>query len=302
MSAVEIGPFRADEFEALVAMLRKTLALAELRPEAFARDFLLAPGFEARHLLVARSAPGPIGYVLAPRRDPLAPANRGFIAAFGVDPRLRRQGHGSALLRRAIADMRAEGLAEIDIADVPVRYLVPGVDRVAFPIATDLLTGAFGFTRRDEVASMGLDDAAATRPPGEGLEAPMRVLLPGETALLHDFLAAEFEPDWWAFFARSLRLSYGGDKTPSEIICWWENGRPVGAIHFRGNRFGPLAVGRDARRRGIGAELSLAAIDCMRRLGCRGIHFLSAAADVEPFYAKLGFRVLRRFTRLRLTL
>ena len=300
-----IRPFQPVDLPAVIAIMGWTLELNDLRPERFARDWLMTPGFCPEHLLIATTEEPlarVLGFLLAPRQDALAPADRGFIAALGVHPEWRRQGIGHALLARAMADMREEAVREIDVADVPVRYFYPGVDRAKFPVALDLLTRGFGFAVRDDVASMGIDDSMVPRPQHGRLAPPLARLGPESVHLLRDFLLAEFDPGFWAFFEHSLRLSYSGEHVPSEVICWWEAGKPIGAVHFRDNRFGPLAVGEAARGRGIGKALTLTAIDRILFTGYRSAYFMMATAAVEPFYAKLGFTVLRRFSRLRLTL
>jgi predicted N-acetyltransferase YhbS len=288
-----IRPSAAADLPAVVALLHDALALPEVDEALLARDFLAAPGFRAEHLLVAEADGRIVGFVLAPRFDTLGPADTGWIAAFGVATEQRGRGLGRALLARAIADMRAEGLSRIDVAGVPVRYLLPGVDRAAFPAAFELLS-SLGFTTREVVASMGLalDRDFPTTP-------EVRPAAPGELPLVRDFFDG-WEASWWAHIERSTVLRLAGDPTPSDILCWWEGGRPLGVVHFRERRFGPLAVDETARGRGIGAALTLAALAAMRRAGLADAYFLVGAADVQPFYARLGFRVLREFSRMRL--
>lgn len=293
---VTVRPFRPGDFPATVALMRQGLAIPGLDERRIARDFLLAPGFQPTHLLVAEAADALAGFALVPRHDPLGPPDRGWIAAFGVAPERRRQGIGTALIGAALAAMRAEGVARIDVADVPVRYLVPGVDRAACPGAVELL-GRLGFMVREEVASMGIPldrsfpEAAAIRPAALG-----------ELPLVREFFAAGWDAGWWGHLERSTLLRLLGDQTPSDILGWWEAGRPLGLCHYRGNRFGPLAVGEVARGRGIGAALTLATLAAMRRAGFEDAYFLVARQDVQPFYRRLGFSERRRFTTLTLDL
>lgn len=282
------------DIEPVAALMRETLALP-VDTTLLARDFLLAPGFQYEHLLVAEAGGGIAGFVLAPRRDVLGPAEKGWIAAFGVASAQRRRGIAAALLRRTIADMRGEGVTRIDIADVPVRYLLPGVDRTAFPGAAELLAG-FGFGIKEEVASMGLPlDRDFTTDPS------IRPVHLGELPLVRDFFA-DWDAGWWAHIERSMLRKLAGDPEPMDILCWWEGGRPLGVVHYRGNRFGPLAVGEAARGRGIGAALTLAGLAAMKAAGCADAYFLVGREEVQPFYARLGFSVLRRFTKMTLSL
>lgn len=269
--------------------MRDTLEAPALDTATVARDFLLDPGFAPHHLLVA-DRDGVAGYVLAPRHDPVGPPGTGWIAGLGVHPDHRGRGVGMALLTAALAGLRADGCTRIDVADVPVRYVVPGAPAAV----AGLFTGRFGFTVVDEVASMGIDLPAGA--PDEGV-APCP---PGAYPLLRDFLIDGFGPAWWAYFERSLRARLHGDPTPSEVLCHFHDGRPAGVVHYRGDRFGPLAVGPALRGQGVGALLTRAALARMAASGSRRAFFLVAVPAVQPFYAGLGFSVLRRFTRLRL--
>ena len=274
--------------------MRSTLDLPALTEAQLVLDFLLAEAFTADQLLVACSGAQRVGFVLVPRGDPLGPAASGWIAAFGVLASHRRRGVATRLVEAAIATSRAAGVTRLEVADVPVRYLVPGVDRQACAGAFALLTGRFGFAPRDEVASMGVHLGGLREWGGEDL----RFCEPGAYPLLRDFLRREFDPAWWAFYHRSIVARLAGDPTPSEVVCCWRDGCLVGAADFRGDRFGPLAVAAAARGRGIGARLTRATLGAMREAGCVDAHFLIGTEAVQPFYAKLGFRTLRRFTRL----
>jgi GNAT superfamily N-acetyltransferase len=126
-------------------------------------------------------------------------------------------------------------------------------------------------------------------------------MLLGELPLLRRFFAG-WGPGWWEHIERSMQLKLIGDPTPAAVLGWWEGDRPLGVAHYRGNRFGPLAVAEEARGRGIGAAMTLAALSALREAGYADAHFLVGREGVQPFYARLGFTVLRRFRKLRLTL
>lgn len=296
--SVAIRPFRAGDLPGLVALMRETVGVA-VEAGVFVRDFLLAPGFAPDHVLMAEAGGDAVGFVLAPRRDAAGAGDAGWIAGFGVAPSLRGQGVGTQLLDAALAGMRRDGVVRVDVADVPVRYVLPGVDREAFPEAFRLLTGRFGFAVRDDVASMGIGLAGWSAPPSVP---SIRACLPGEFPWLRDFLLREFDPGWWAFFEQSIRARLSGNPEPFGVICHFEDGVPAGVVHYRANRFGPLAVSARLRGRGIGEALTRAALAGMRAQGFGDAHFMIGAVDVQGFYARLGFRVLRRFTRLTLSL
>ena len=288
-----LRPFRAADLGALAG------AFPVLEPDRLVRDFLMAPDFSAGDLLVAEVGGAIAGFVLAVQRDALGADGTGWIAAFGVQEKYRGRGIATSLLEASIAAMRRHGVTRVDVADVPVRYLLPGVDRAACPVAYRLLVENLGFAPRDEVASMGIDLTAELVPQ---TDPAIRVCRPGEYPLLRDFLCREFDPGWWAFYRRSLTARLSGDAEPADVICHWQDGLPLGAVHYRGSRFGPLAVSASLRGQGIGARLTHAALAGMRGHGVTHASFMIGAEAVQPFYARLGFHVLRRFFRLARTL
>jgi GNAT superfamily N-acetyltransferase len=287
-----IRGFEAADLGSLAVLMRDCLAMPDLDERAIARDILLVQNFIPDHLLVAEVADRPIGFLWAPRRDPLAAPERGWIAAFGVAPAHRRGGVGSALVARALAAMTEEGIAQVDVSDVPVRYWLPGVDRAACPGAFELLA-RHGFAEREQVASMGvkLDRDFP-------VDASIRPMEFGELPGLRAFFDG-WEAGWLAHFERSTLQKLVGDPTPSGILGYWQQGIPLGFCHFRGSRFGPLAVSPTARGRGIGAALTLATLAAMRQAGLSEAYFLVGRPEVQPFYTRLGFTVLRRFSQLR---
>jgi len=293
---VRVRPFEARDFAGVVALMQQTLALPAFDERVLTRDFLLAPGFRPEHLLVAEEGSTLAGFMLAPRHDPLGAPTTGWIAALGVAPKYRRRGVATGLLSLVFADMRREDFTQVDVADVPVRYLLPGVDRAAYPGAAELLIDYLGFSLREEVASMGIEldrdfpIASEARP----------VTL-GELPLIRDFFDG-WGPGWWEHIERSALLKLAGDSVPSEILAWWEDGKPLGVAHFRGHRFGPLAVAEAARGHGIGAALTLATLAAMKSSGFADAYFLVGREEVQPFYTRLGFTVLRRFEKLTLKL
>ena len=304
---IDVRPFRAADLDAVVALARETLGEDAPSTVRLARDFLLDPGFVPEDLLTAEQGGRPAGFLLAPRLRPPALADAEsqhrtqWIAAFGVDPDRRRQGIATALLRRALEAATRDGLDKVDVADFPVRYLVPGIDPVAAGPAHALLVDRFGFRQRDSVASMAIDLAAIRDRPAEGGE-PIRRLSPGEIPQVRDFLRDAFGWSWWLHMARALEAQLAGAPTPSDTLVAWDGGTPAGVVHYSGARFGPLAVAERARGQGLGRRLTLAALVLMRDRGLARAYFLIADAQAERFYSRLGFTVQRRFARLTLVL
>ena len=302
-----VRPFRAGDLDALMALMGETLGGDAPSTDRLARDFLLDPGFAPEDLLIAEQDGQPVGFLLAPRLRPPALVDAAvqyhtiWIAAFGVDPDRRRQGVATALIGHTLDAAARDGLRQVDVADFPVRYLVPGVDPVAAGPAHRLLVDRFGFRKRDSVASMAIDLTAVTDRQASA-DRSIRRLDPGEIPAIRDFLRDGLGWSWWLHMAHGLEARFADAPVPTEILVAWDGTAPIGVVHYSGPRFGPLAVSEQARGRGVGTELTLAALAAMRDQGVARAYFLIADARAERFYSRLGFTVQRRFDRLTLVL
>ncbi|MFH9229842.1 carbohydrate ABC transporter permease [Streptomyces lydicus] len=92
------------------------------------------------------------------RRTPLAgtdlePEN-GWILFFFVDPAHRRGGLGRRLLTDALQWLRGHGRTRVCFAAYAPHYVLPGLDRAAYPEAARLLAGLGFRTRYEAVASL----------------------------------------------------------------------------------------------------------------------------------------------------
>lgn len=90
---------------------------AAFDPQAFAaawRDSLRAPPEGAHRLLVACAGEEVVGFAaVGPSQDPDAGQLTGEVTALGIDPRARRQGHGSRLLNAAVDILRDLGAEHV---------------------------------------------------------------------------------------------------------------------------------------------------------------------------------------------
>ena len=90
---------------------------AAFAPEAFAaswRESLAAPPEGVHRLLVACAGEEVVGFAaIGPSQDPDTGQVTGEVTALGVDPRSRRQGHGSRLLNAAVDMLREAGAESV---------------------------------------------------------------------------------------------------------------------------------------------------------------------------------------------
>ena len=96
----------------------------------------------------------------------------------------------------------------------------------------------------------------------------------------------------------SPALPYGHDPAPADVAAHFVAGdpsAPVGhvVLHVEGETAGvyDMGVAGNARRRGYGTALTLAALGAADGLGCASVT-LNATGEGEPLYRSVGFRSL----------
>ena len=302
---VEIRPFRPADLDPVVALADRTMLDDAAAFRSLALACLLDPGFRPDDLLVVEQGGRLAGFLLAPRLRPPArvddPSRHGtqWIAAFGVHPDRRRQGIGAVMVQHALDAAARDGVQRIDVADFPVRYLVPGIDPETSAAAHALLVDRFGFCQRDRVASMIVVLDQVADPPADDRIRPMEM---GEIPQVRGFLTQSFGWSWWQHIEQTLWAQWAGADVRGETLVAWDGDRPVGVVHHCGRRFGPLAVAEGAQGQGLGTRLTLAILARMADRALAYAYFLIADARAERFYNHLGFTVQRRFVRLTRTL
>lgn len=262
---------------------------------AITRDFVSAPDHDPANLIIANIDDAFAGFALF-ATDPFE-AGVLWIVAFGVIPRFRGVGLGKSLISAAIARAADKGCQELKVGAVPTRYLVPGIDRRAHPASYDLLTKHFEFVDTATVWSMTCrtDNARAKHE-------SITDLREHEIPNLRTFLLENFHPAFWDYVATSLSRERRASENQPTIQAAKVGSEILGMVHLRGNRFGPLAVSPAAQGRGLGGQLTLAAVNRARDLGHDEIYFMLAEEKLAPFYRKLGFTERRTYSQLLRTL
>ncbi|WP_077193118.1 GNAT family N-acetyltransferase [Streptomyces lydicus] len=230
------------------------------------------------------------------RRTPLAgtdlePEN-GWILFFFVDPAHRRGGLGRRLLTDALQWLRGHGRTRVCFAAYAPHYVLPGLDRAAYPEAARLLAG-LGFRTRYEAVAMhrglvGYRVPAAVRQHEETLVARgFRFGTPSDDELVDPLRLAtgEFTPDW----ARAVRQCLAGGAPLDRVaLARAPDGRAAGfALHgaYDGmvERFGPFGVRGALRGAGLGKVL-LHRTTCTSRADCSTGYSIPSAWIPSPFF------------------
>ncbi|MEA3336742.1 MAG: GNAT family N-acetyltransferase [Chloroflexota bacterium] len=308
---MRIRSFEASDLAQLLTVWNKALRFDPVTEAFFCRQVLLDPNFLAANLPVAEQNGQIVGFIVGITRQVpffsvgLEP-DQAWITAFGVDPRYQRQRVGRQLFDQLLGNFAAQRRERISIAPYVPNYIVPGVDRQAYPAAYAFLGDSLGFSVMEVASSMGIKLTGFVIPDEVGaLEQQLKqeegITIKSLTARdLPDvlpFIAEQFGWDWYRH-ARDHLLAYF-DRVDQERICWLvakHRGQVVGFCQQRGERFGPFGVHPAYRQRGIGRLLLVRCLNQMRRQGVFFSYFLWAPTGAARLYARVGFEPLREFT------
>jgi len=284
----------------------------------FRNLILLDANFDPEGLIVAEDSGRIVGAAYALRRllpmhgTDLEPDN-GWITWFCVDPGRRREGIATRLLSDGLRFLSASGRKTAFFASYAPNYVVPGLDREAYPEASGLMD-KLGFSRQYQCVAMDLNmleyrypDAVASLKAKRTAEG--YVFREAGDADLHDLVCFNddcFNPDW----GRAVREGIPRNVPMDQIaICRDPKGKLCGFAMFGAyeglrERFGPFGV--DESRRGLGLG-KIMLHECLRRQKALGVHgswFLwTSEHDVAGvLYQKTGYRITRKFDVLKKTL
>lgn len=307
-----ITGWRAGDGPAIVDAWNRSLPEDPISPARFRDLILLDPNFDPDGLRVARSPAGEVlGAAYAVRRKTAMTGTdlepeRGWLVFFFVDPPARGRGIGRRLVEDALTWLRERGGREALFSPYTPNYVLPGLDRRAYPVAGRLLDD-LKFTTRYQAVAMDrslvgyavpeevAERARALTASGWRLGTPGTDDLPELVALAGD----HFNPDW----ARAIREALiGGLPLERIVIARDASGHLVGwAMHGAYDsvvdRFGPFGVREDQRGTGLGKVLLHLTLRRMRACSAHGAWFLwtGERSPAGHLYLAAGFSVTRRF-------
>ncbi|SDC91774.1 Acetyltransferase (GNAT) family protein [Paenibacillus sp. UNCCL117] len=305
-----------DEGE-IVSLWNRCLNRDPVTETRFRRLVLLDPNFQEQGLRVAEAEGRLVGCFYAVRRRlPMSgtelETDRGWCPFFFVDPAYRRQGVGSRLLAEAAGFLRQEKRKRLIFSGYAPNYIVPGIDREAYPEAAAFLAKT-GFERLHASVAMDYsmvqleipDDVRRLKEQRQQEGYTFRTAQDSDIVELIRFAAESFNPDW----GRAIREGLMQQLQLSQILVARQCGRLIGfCLHgsYEGirERFGPFGVDESQRGKGIGKILLY---DCLWLMRSQGLHhawflWTGEQSAAGQLYLKAGFRITRRFETLSLPL
>lgn len=313
--AVSYRSFAVGDGAALASAWTKAAPQDGMTELRFRDLILLDRNFDASGLVVAESGGNIIGSAYAVRRriahngDDLQP-DTGWIPFFFVVDSARGNGVGRTLVTKAMSWLAAKGCREVVFSAYTPNYVLPGLDELRYPAASQMLR-SLGFESIEEPSAMdrsliGYEMPAEVRDLVENLRSEGYVFDSATSDELVPLIAMagdRFNSDW----ARAIRECVVGGMPLERIIVardpsgsllgWAMHGTYENVIE----RFGPFGVLPESRGTGLGKALLHVTLERMCALGAHSAWFLWAdeGSAASNLYSKTGFGVSRTFTILR---
>lgn len=278
-------------------MWNRSLQADRVSPELFRYRVILQPSYDPSLCLVAEEQGKVLGFAFAVQARETA-----YINALFVGGDHRRKGIGSKLVEQLSNAAVDRGLKKLVFSGGP-RYLVPGVDWVAYPGALEFFSDTgFKEVNRESVAmSRSLMDY---KTPPEVMELEEKLKGEGYTFAQLDeehvlpllqFLAKEF-PGWDNDARVTLEANL---KNLDLFIIALKAGEIVGYCQIATDglieHFGPFGVAANLRSRGIGTVIFNKCLKLMQTKGAKNAWFLWGGGRNYTFYVRQGMREMRRF-------
>jgi len=239
-----------------------------------------------------------VGFLFAVRRD-IREQAYGYVKLLGVHPNFRRMKIATRLYQLAEKRLAGKGAGVIRIYDVPLNYLMPGID----PRYTPALCFAWkmGFKQFGEAVNMISELAPlnlSTKVEEEKLEkqgVTIRRALPEDKPLLMDLLSGE-----WELWKNEVQMAYA-DNPPSVHVAFIDGKLRAFSVHNGNNKgtgwFGPMGTHPDMRGKGVGSILLKHCLDDMRRQGHKSA-IIPWVAPVAFYSHYVNARINRVFWRM----
>lgn len=299
-----------QKYEAeVVALWNRTLQPDTLTVSKFRRQALFDDNFSPSLCYVALEEEEPVGFCLGMRRRfpymerGLEP-DRGWIVVMFVAKEHQRKGIGTALVKRAEADMQADGAKNITLSAYSPSYFFPGIDEENYPEAAAFfrkmgyVPGKKDYSMCKDLHGYRMDEQAREKKAAAEKKGYRFINFTYRYALeLLEFNKNQFGGGWKRNALIAMQNGTAEDLillvlNPEGKIC----GFCMRMIDGNPSRFGPIGIDKSLRNEGLGSILLDFAQEEMAKRGVYHMYFVSTDDPGRRYYERHGVRVFRSFT------
>lgn len=293
----------------IVDLWNQTLFADPITVTKFRKQALFDDNFDPSLCYVALEDGKVIGFCLGMRRKfpymerGLEP-DRGWIVAMFVAKEFQRRGIGTALVKRAEEDMRAQGAKNITLGAYSPNYFFPGVDEENYPEAKEFFD-KLGYIpgKKDYSMCKDLHGYQMSQDAKEKMKAAEKkgfrfINFTYDYALeLLEFNKNQFGGGWKRNALIAMQNQTAEDLillvlNPEGKIC----GFCMRMIDGNPSRFGPIGIDSSIRNEGLGSILLDFAQFEMAKRGVYHMYFVSTDEPGRRYYERHGIHVFRTFT------
>jgi GNAT superfamily N-acetyltransferase len=227
----------------------------------------------------------------------LPPGQLAFLSYIFVENECRRQGIGSALLKRFIQISNARSINRIVVPGFTGNapgYVQPGVN-VETEIEALRIFSHHGFQEIGKVSSMERSLNNHIEIPEDG-QWEIRHPDVSELDLLFDAISRSVPGGWAETFKQRFALN------PQLILIAVNDGQIGAYSTWRESRFGPIGVLPEFRGKGLGRLILAHSLEKMRQQGDTRAWFSWSDEENLNFYQSFGFNITKNYSRLALDL
>lgn len=317
MTHIHYRPYESGDDRSIVDLWNAVLTKDPITSKRFRNLVLLDANFDPAGMRLAFDGDALVGCVYAVLRllpmhgTELEPDN-GWIPFFFVADTHRKVGIGRQLMREAVSFLREKGRKFVFFSSYAPNYILPGLDRTAYPDAGVFLE-RLGFNRLYTAVAMDYSLVGFEIP--EDVRALKRQRIQegytfsqacdGDLHELIQLATNAFNPDW----GRAIREGVLQGLSMEQIYVVKDHGKLVGFCLHGGyervrERFGPFGVDPSQQGKGLGKILFYDCMQGMHALGLHGAWFLwtGEKTSAGQLYKRVGYQITRRFDIMRLEL
>jgi mycothiol synthase len=283
----------------VIGLWNDCLYLDRVSRESFRSRVVLNQRYEPDLCLVAEEGGDIVGFICGVMQE-----RTGYLNAVFVEEGRRRRGIGTTLFDAFSATVKRKGGTALSVSWGP-GAITPGVDQAAYPGALEFFMKK-GFKEFESSVAMSRslmnynipDDVRASESKLRKEGFVFQQLDEEHVLDLIQFLKRELPG--WENDARGTMMRH--PENLDYLLVALKDDKVVGycqmGIDGLVEHFGPFAVAKAMRSKGIGTVLFHRCLEAMQAKGARNVWFMRSVGRNRSFYLRHGMKEMRRFTAL----